>query len=173
MKPPPLSELLVKHALAEVGVEEHPRGSNRGPRVDDYQRATWLEQKDWGAWCAAFVCFCMREAMREGESLGATYTLHRPQTAGAYDFQNWSLRQDDSTQTKINPDNDIKRGDIVIFTFSHIGIAASGVNEGGHFDTIEGNTNDDGSREGYAVCHKTGSHGRRPSQIRCRIRLTV
>ena len=69
--------------------------------------------------------------------------------------------------------SDFRCGDIVILTFSHIGIAASGVNEGGHFDTIEGNTNDDGSREGYKVCHKTGPHGRRPSQIRCRIRLTV
>jgi len=170
---PKLSELIVKHALTQVGVEEHPRGSNRGPKIDEYQRSTWLEPKDWGAWCAAFVCWCVREAMREGELLGASYTFHRPQTAGAFDFSNWSLKQDKSTQTKLNPGTDIQRGDIVIFKFSHIGIATSSVGANGRFDCVEGNTNEDGGREGYKVCHKINEHGRLTTQVATRIRITV
>ena len=54
------TEQLIQTALAEVGVKE-VGSSNRGPRVDQYQRATWLEEKDWGAWCASFVCWTIRE----------------------------------------------------------------------------------------------------------------
>ena len=58
-----LSESIVQTALAEVGTKELGK-SNRGPRIDEYQRATWLKPGDWGAWCASFVCWVIREAMK-------------------------------------------------------------------------------------------------------------
>lgn len=58
-------------------------------------------------------------------------------------------------------------GDIVVFSFSHIGIVESlGDNSLG---TIEGNTNEEGSREGKEVARKTRSK----SIVRALIRLPV
>lgn len=162
--PSKLAKKVLALALAEVGVEEKPRGSNRGPRVDDYQRATWLDKKDWGAWCAAFIDFCVMKAMEGGK-----YTFERPQTAGAFDLANWSLKQDNSTQTKSRPGKDIIPGDIVIYTFSHVAFALTAPDSGGNFLAVEGNTNDDGGREGYAVM----KHPRNVSSAKSRIRFTV
>jgi hypothetical protein len=47
------------------------------------------------------------------------------------------------------------KGDIVVFTFSHIGIVHS--NNGAIITTIEGNTNAAGSREGVTVARKQRS----------------
>jgi len=98
-----------------------------------------------------------------------TAGFKRPRTAGAWDFENWSKRQDDTTQTSRNPGNDIKAGDIVIFKFSHIGIAVSDVDKNGFVTTVEGNTDGEGSREGGAVLKKTRS----VSKIKTRIRFTI
>jgi hypothetical protein len=164
-----LAAHLINIASAELGVQESPRGSNRGPRVDDYQRATWLKPADWGPWCAAFVCFVVMRAMMAGKEAGARYTFNRPLTAGAFDLERWSLSQDDSTKTLKRPGSDILPGDILIYTFSHVGIALTAPDKSGRVIAIEGNSNDDGSREGFEVVN----HSRRLSQIRTRIRFTV
>jgi len=159
-----IASKLVELARKEIGVEEVGK-TNRGPRVDDYQRATWLKVRDWGAWCAAFICFLVREAMKTG----GPYTFKRPQTAGAWDFERWSKEQDNSTQTKRNPGMDIKAGDIVIFKISHIGLATSAPDKDGYFKTIEGNSNEKGSRTGGKVVEQK----RHFSKIKTRIRFTV
>ena len=167
-----LSEAIVIVAKKEVGVEEKPRGSNRGPRVDEYLASTWMSKKEQAAgfpWCAAFVCFVVREAMALAV-VEETKSFKRPRTAGAWDFENWSLAQDNSTQTKHKPGaNDVQPGDIVIYTFSHIGIAISTANADGMVRTIEANTDPAGSREGYMVA-KRARHLR---SIKARIRFTV
>lgn len=160
--PPKIVEL----AMAEVGVEEI-NGSNCGPRVNEYKAATNLPPKEAWPWCAAFVCWVMREAMK-ATGVKETKTFKRPTTAGAWDFENWSLKQDNSTQTKKPHKNDIKPGDIVVFSFSHIGIAITEPKDG-YVATVEGNTDSSGSREGGGVFRKI----RKLSQIRSRIRLTV
>ena len=161
------TERLVLTALAEVGIRE-TGSTNRGPRVDDYQRATWLDEKDWGPWCAAFVCWCIRETLR-AEGIHETPTFHRPQTAGAFDFERWSLKQDNTTQTAKPAGLSIQRGDLIIFTFSHIGIATSAPDESGNFHTVEGNSNAHGSRTGGMVCTNTRSI----KLVRSRIRFTI
>lgn len=161
------TEKLVQIALAEVGTKEIGK-TNRGPRVDDYQRATWLDQKDWGAWCAAFCCFCIREALK-AEGIKETTGFKRPRTAGAYDFERWSLAQDDTTSTRKPCGKDIQRGDLVIFSFSHIGIATGPPNSKGIFPTVEGNSNSKGSRTGGMVCEGSRSI----DLVRSRIRFTV
>ena len=150
-------------AIAEIGVEEVD-GTNCGPRVNEYKAATNLPADEPWPWCAAFVDWCVREAMKTG----GPYTFKRPTTAGAWDLENWSLNQDNSTQTKRSPGCDVKAGDIVIFKFSHVGIAVGDAG-GDTVQTVEGNTDAAGSREGGGVFRKT----RRIDQIKTRIRFTV
>jgi len=159
----PICEKLVDLARREIGVEEID-GTNCGPRVNQYKAATNLPPKEAWPWCAAFVCWLVREAMK-----GGTYTFQRPTTAGAWAFEAWSRAQDASAQTKKPHAGDIKPGDIIVFTFSHIGLAISAADRNGFVQTIEGNTDAAGSREGGGVYQKT----RRLSQIRSRIRFTV
>lgn len=158
-----LAEKIVTIAQKELGVSEVD-GTNCGPRVNEYKAATYLPPDQPWPWCAAFVCWVVREAMK-----GGTYTFKRPTTAGAWDLERWSLAQDASTQTRRNPQRDIQPGDIVIYKFSHVGFAASGVDAKGNFKAYEGNTDGDGSREGGAVLRKT----RNVSKVKTRIRFTA
>jgi len=158
---------IIRIAKAEVGVREIAN-TNCGERVDQYKAATWLNPKKGWAWCAAFVCWVVREAMTSA-GVKQTKTFKRPRTAGAWDFENWSLEQDKTTNTKKPQDGDILPGDIVMFTFSHIGIAVSAPDDDGNVTTVEGNTDTAGSREGGGVYLKS----RHISKIRSRIRFTI
>ena len=111
--------------------------------------------------CAAFICWLFREAMKNSK-----YSFSRPNTASAWGFEDWARGENDSIKLQKPHNNDIKSGDIVIFTFSHIGLAISGIDSSGYIQTIEGNTDGAGSREGGAVLQKK----RHISQIRSRIR---
>ena len=158
---------IVRIALAEVGVEEVD-GTNCGPRVNEYKAATWLPADEAWPWCAAFVCWVVRRAMIEAGIL-ETDTFKRPRTAGAWDMENWSLKQDASTWTKKPHGNDIEAGDIVVFRSSHIGFAISCPDAQGFVMTVEGNTDSTGSREGGGVFSKR----RHILEIRSRIRFRV
>ena len=162
-----LPSSIIRIATAEIGVEE-VNGTNCGPRVNEYKAATWLDPKQSWPWCAAFVCWVLQQALKD-TGTPETKTFKRPRTAGAWDMENWSLQQDDSTQTKKPHRNDIQAGDIVVFKFSHIGFAVSTPDAAGYVTTIEGNTDGQGSREGGAVLRKK----RHSSIIRSRIRFTV
>lgn len=157
-----VSEKMVNLARGEIGVSEVD-GSNCGPRVDVYKAATWLDPDKGWPWCAAFICWLVREAI-EGEDI----SFKRPQTAGAWDFENWARKQVSKGVELRKPTNeDIKAGDIVVFTFSHIGLAVKDIDSSGYVTTIEGNTNGAGSREGGSVLEKK----RHVSCIRSRIRI--
>jgi hypothetical protein len=159
-----LADKLVSLALNEIGVEEVD-GTNCGVRVDQYKSATNLPPHESWPWCAAFVCWLVREAVRTD----GPYTFARPTTAGAWDLENWSKKQDNSTHTLRSPGNDIKAGDIVIFKFSHVGIAVGSPIDG-RVATIEGNSESGTtSREGGGVF----AHNRKLSLIKTRIRFTV
>jgi hypothetical protein len=160
-----LAQRLVELAKKEVGVEEIG-GTNCGPRVNEYKAATWLPPDQAWPWCAAFIDWLVMRAM---EDSGKEFTFQRPRTAGAWDLENWSMKQDGSTWTKLNPQaGDIAPGDIVIFTFSHVGLAIDAPARG-MVETIEGNTDGNGSRDGGGVWKKQ----RKLSLIRSRIRFTV
>lgn len=167
-KPAPiLPAQIVAIALREVGVEEVD-GTNCGPRVNEYKATTNLPPREAWPWCAAFVDWCVLQAM-QATGTKETPTFKRPRTAGAWDLENWSRKQDNTTQTKKPHGGDIKPGDIVIFTFSHVGIAISEPDGSGFIETCEGNTDSLGSREGGGVFRKR----RKLSAIRSRIRFTV
>lgn len=161
------TERLVRVALAEVGTTE-TGSSNRGPRVDQYQAATGWPKSDWGSWCAAFVCWAVHEAARR-EGIRETSGFKFPKTARAFDLEKWSLAQDDSTSTRKPCGSDIRRGDLVIWSFSHVSIALGPPDDRGFLQTVDGNSNAKGSRTGGMVCTPT----RHISLVRSRIRFTI
>ena len=157
-----IPQKMVALAREEIGVSEVD-GTNCGPRVDEYKAATWLDADKGWPWCAAFICWLVREAI-EGEDV----KFKRPRTAGAWDFENWAKQQVANGVDLRKPTNeDIKSGDIVVFSFSHIGLAVKDIDSSGYVTTIEGNTNGAGSREGGSVLEKN----RHVSKIRSRIRI--
>lgn len=156
-----LRQRLITLARREIGTVEVPAGSNRGPRVQLYQASTDLskEIKTGWPWCAAFVCWSIKEwikdpAVRDALKLkdAAQAELWRPKTASAWGFHEWAsqrglLIMDDS------PANVLHTADIVTYDFSHIGLLES--DEGTLIHTIEGNTDGAGSRDGGGVFAKT------------------
>lgn len=130
-------------AAGEVGTKEV--GENGGPRIREYQAATWLAPGAW-PWCAAFICWLLKKA--------AALPFEAPRTAGAWDFERWAREQASKGVRLLKPRQSIQRGDIVIFTFSHIGLCVGG-ERAGIINTIEGNTDAGGGREGDGVYAKT------------------
>lgn len=138
-----LVDRFVEILVAEEGVREVPKDSNRGTRVQEYQSATWLDGTGW-PWCAAFVCWGLLELGEEN------YPFPRPRTAGAWDFERWA-REDAGDSVKLfKPRRRIEKGDLLCYTFSHIGVAVED-EKGGRVRTVEGNTSASGSREGGGV----------------------
>jgi len=157
-----IADIMVSIARGEIGVSEVD-GTNCGPRVNEYKAATWLDPKEAWPWCAAFICWVVREAIEQKD-----VDCKRPKTAGAWDFENWAKQQSGKGVELRKPTNeDIKAGDIVVFKFSHIGLAVGDVDASGYVKTVEGNTNGGGSREGGSVLEKS----RHVSKIRSRIRI--
>jgi hypothetical protein len=162
-----LAEAVTRTAESKIGVRESG-GANKGPALQPFFDADWYDPNgakpgdDGYAWCAAFVCWCVQVAVA-----GRAITFDRPRTPSAWGFEAWSLAQDSSTSTLKPPGRDIKRGDILIFNFSHIGIATGPPDKNGYVPTVEGNTNAAGSREGDGVYRKR----RAIASIRSRIRF--
>jgi cell wall-associated NlpC family hydrolase len=157
-----ITEKMVTLAREQIGVSEVD-GTNCGPMVDTYKAATWLDPDKGWPWCAAFICWLVKEAIGKED-----VEFERPRTAGAWDFENWAKKQAVQGVDLRKPTNeDIKAGDIVVFTFSHIGLAVADADSSGYVKTIEGNTNGEGSREGGSVLEKN----RHVSKIRSRIRI--
>lgn len=162
-----IAEAVAQAAESKIGVRESG-GPNKGQALAPFFEADWYDPNgsapgdDGYPWCAAFVCWCVQVAVA-----GRLITFERPRTPGAWALEGWSLAQDSSTWTLKNPGRDIKRGDIVVFNISHVGIAISSADSGGWVYTVEGNTNGEGSREGDGVYRRR----RHISQFRSRIRF--
>lgn len=128
--------------------------SNRGPRVDEYQTRTGLRLRngaDGFAWCACFLYWCFDEAARQ---LGRRNPVIK--TAGCQDHWN-RARQAGIAQVSgtraTNAPGLVKPGMIFIMAFGQ-GTGHTGIVEavqGGFIKTIEGNSNNQGSRDGVGV----------------------
>lgn len=151
-----LNSLSLKIAQSQNGVQEIPRNSNAGPAVESYLKSVGLGKGY--AWCMAFVYWSVKEASKQ---LDLTSPLVK--TAGV-------LRQWNEVDPKMKVTENPKTGDIFIMDYGkgqgHTGFVVE-VLKNGNLKTIEGNTNDEGSREGYEVCYRT----RKPSQIKGYIRI--
>ena len=153
----PIATAAIDFARAELGVMEAPPGSNRGPRVDEYLRGVGLDPAAGSfPWCAAFVYSCFDSA---ATSLGRQNPVVK--TAGVLAHWNRAkaqgIRRILAAEAAAAPGL-IKPGHIFIMDFGggagHTGLIV-GI-QSGKLVTIEGNTNDGGSREGVGVFQRTG-----------------
>lgn len=124
-----------------------------------------LATSDGYPWCAAFVSLCVQKLLTANSQL---YDVTPPREASVNHFlTSWAVQEHclifRPTSTVIAP----AAGDLVVYTFSHIGIVERA--HGSGIETIEGNTNEEGSREGTAVLRKTRSK----TLVRRFIRLPV
>lgn len=149
-----LKDKVLEIAKAELGKCEIPKGSNWGPDVQKYLSSVGIGFP--ASWCMAFVYWCTGGA---ADTLRLQNPLYR--TGGV--MNQWY---------HLNPTmrhHDPLAGDIFIMEFAH-GLGHTGFVEsvqGDSVHTIEGNTNEDGSREGYEVARRV----RKISSIKGFIRL--
>lgn len=128
----------IQIAVLEIGKEEIPRGSNWGENVQKYLHSVGIDFA--ASWCMAFVYWCTSQADPNTALL---------KTGGV-------LNQWNRIDTKYKF-TDPQPGDIFIMDEGH-GLGHTGFVEsvdGLNIGTIEGNTNEGGSREGYGVFRRT------------------
>lgn len=135
-------------AVSRIGMKENPLGSNWGHPVQD-----WLARVDChqpAAWCMAFAWCCVDDA---AAALGVPNPL--PRTAGV--LRGWQM-----ASPAIKVTSDPQPGDIFIMDLGgglgHCGIVKD-VPDATALTTIDGNTNNNGSREGVDVEQKSRHQG--------------
>lgn len=135
-----LSKAVIASAISQLGVQEIPRGSNRGKDVEKYLGSCGLG--GGYSWCMAFCFWNVIQA-----SIVAKVKNPLFKTAGV--LAQWNASKLLQTKT---PD----KGYIFIIDEGK-GLGHAGIVEyvdGNYIHTIEGNTNDEGSREGFEVCRR-------------------
>lgn len=119
------------YALDQRGVTEQPLGSNRGPKVDEWTKFCGLTPPVF--WCGCFAAYC---AVHEGEAQSEAWAMVHNVVmlnyarAGLHGLEDVPLSQ-------------AKAGDIVSYTFAHIGLIVSDYGSG-NLHTVEGNTSQQG-----------------------------
>ncbi len=139
-----LKELALENAITQIGQQENPKGSNWGHPVQDYLASVGIGFP--ASWCMAFLYWCFDHA---ANSLGQENPLFK--TGGV--LAQWNNRKENRLALDYH---DLEPGDIFIMDYGR-GLGHTGIIEtidGENLHTIEGNTNDTGSREGIEVCRK-------------------
>jgi hypothetical protein len=162
-------EMLADIAAPYVGATE-AAGNRMGEdqRMREIFEADDLANKDGTtdgyAWCCAFMSVCVQRLL----AISPMYPgVRAPRVASVSLFRTgWAPDQRCLIFAPSSPHAPHK-GDIVVFTFSHIGIVEG--TGAGSLQTIEGNTNEQGSREGTTCRRKQ----RALAQVLCFIRLPV
>lgn len=141
-----LAQQTILHARAALGVSEEKPYRNRGKWIDVYTRFLGLLGVPW---CACFVSFKIHQA---GKSAARVPRWPKATWAASCDHvYAWAKAQgllldfptDECVFLVGNPDD-----------FTHIGFVERVFVDNGlvYVQTIEGNSNETGSREGYKVC---------------------
>ena len=143
-------------AAEQIGEREVPLGSNRGPMVDQYLQSVspgLLGQP----WCMAFVHWCFQQA-------AARHGMVNPAPKTAHVWTAWETAQtmpgvEVVTAAEAVRDSAKVVPGMVFFLDTggrtgHTGFVSDIVQ--GRLVTIEGNTNDGGSREGIGVFTRAG-----------------
>lgn len=140
-----LADAALKVALSQVGEMENPLGSNWGHPIEDYLECAGVDEA--AAWCMAFQYWCFDKASK---GMG----IVNPLTKTASVSHAWQVAYPQH-KIKVGP---LQVGDIFIMLFKtgggHTGIVES-IDPDGTLHTIEGNSNDSGSPEGYEVVRHT------------------
>lgn len=136
-----LSDSALDIAISQIGQEEKPIGSNWGHPVQDYLASVGINFP--ASWCMAFIYWCFENAATASGEISPLI-----KTGGV-------LHQWDSISPEFKAATP-QIGSIFIMDFGE-GLGHTGIVEkidGSFLHTIEGNTNDTGSREGFEVCRK-------------------
>jgi uncharacterized protein (TIGR02594 family) len=134
---PTLKEKALKIAISQLGQHENPLGSNWGTPVKEYLASVGINFP--AAWCAAFVYWCFKQA---------NTNVPLVKTAGV--LNHWNTADKKYRVTDPQP------GDIFIMDYGK-GLGHTGFVEkvdATFIYTVEGNSNDSGSREGIEVTRK-------------------
>jgi len=147
----PLRKMVV--AYAKQHFKQNPReigGQNMGPWVRLYMKGN--EGLIW-PWCAGFVCFILDRASNSANvPLPITPSFSCDSLAASAKENNIFMKE-----SEISEENMIKPGSFFLqrrtsMTWAHVGIVVQVKND--VFYSIEGNTNDEGSAEGYEVSQR-------------------
>ena len=150
-----LAAAAVQYAIGEIGVTEDAARTNKG-EAKKYQDAVGLPKNEGYAWCMAFVYWCYMRACMQ-------YKVSNPvvKTAGVMEcYRLTPYLKKTVEQIRANPKL-LAPGDQFIMKIGTAGLGHTGIIEkvvvnGANITlhTIEGNTNDEGSRDGYEVCRR-------------------
>ncbi len=144
-----LTQQALEQAQSQLGVQEEPRGSNSGPVVNEYLKAAGL--RPGFAWCQALVYWCYQKAATLCAAVNPVV-----KTAGVlYCWNRTSEHRKIPRQDALKNPALLQPGMQFILLFGratgHTGIVEKVDVKEGTYTTIEGNSNTDGSREGYEV----------------------
>ena len=141
----PFSErrlLIAAYECDVLKVQEQPRGTNRGARVETYLKSVGLG--GGYAWCAAFVTWCSKQSdpshkVAPNPAMAASWLKFQPKSRK-------EVKRGDLGGF-INADG---TGHVYLITF----VEYNAKKEAVRVHTIEGNSNDEGIREGFEVCRR-------------------
>jgi hypothetical protein len=151
-------------AYAQQHVKQRPRevgGQNKGPWVRLYMKG---KQGKEFLWCAGFVSFILQQAadtLREQPPV--KYTFGCDELAGFGKAGNIFVPEKD-VASGTTPGTSLPPGSIFLVRkkpgdWVHTGIVTAFHDD--HFETIEGNTNDGGSSEGFEACSRTRAYAKK------------
>ena len=156
----------VLRAVAIQHVDQHPLeigGPNEGPWVRLYCEGN--DGLPW-AWCAGFVSLIMQQAFfYQGikapikGSVSCDSLAAQAKTAGRFVSGRAIARGDVSWESLGECSIFLKRRTSTDWTHAGFALDASGQRKTLVFSTIEGNTNDEGIREGFEACRRTRGLG--------------
>jgi hypothetical protein len=132
----PARVAVVQYALDKIGYAEMPVGSNSSPAIDKWNRGVGAPPKS--PWCASFA----------SAAWGAGHADFA--SAACEQWHQWGIANGRFRHSL----SGVSPGDVVLFALEgaaadHCGICVR--SDDGLCLTAEGNTNDNGGREGYLV----------------------
>lgn len=141
-----LAERIAAVARSQERAKVKEIRENDGPQVRLYLKVAGVFSPS--PWCAAFLDWCAEQAGADPRKLAKF-------PASTFFLWDWAKKND----LLRDPATGMKKGDWFVWNNTgggHCGVVMSKL-ENGSFSTIEGNTNDKGSREGVMVMQKLRS----------------
>jgi hypothetical protein len=145
---------LLDVAITQIGVTEDAAHTNHGEAVK-YQIAAGLPKGGGFPWCQSLVYWCGMTAYGNQNPV--------PKTGGVLDCWHKAVASetlDTLDKSEATPQNILPGYQFILdegHGNGHTGIVES-VDADGRLHTIEGNSNTDGSRDGYAVVRQSKRH---------------
>lgn len=145
---------IVAAAVSQLGQRECPVGSNWGGRVIEYLKSAGYTDPE--PWCLSFGLWCVQQAVPLAQA-GLPRTGYCPAMA------DWGRQTG-----RLVSAADVRAGNVALRPgwlvlvwetdprgYHHAGVVRSVDLDAGTFQSVEGNTAEDGGREGYMVAQHT------------------